>query len=149
MRESKGLKTKLVYLAGLQAAVATLGSLYFSEVMKFTPCTLCWYQRICMYPLVAILGVGIWKKNRDLPYYVLPLSITGWLISVKHNWGYYHTAGIGQGYCLLGETCNVQYLNWLGFISIPLLSLTAFTVINGCMIVYLKARAKPAEITKG
>ena len=79
------LNKTLIYFAFLQSIVATLGSLYFSEVMKLVPCTLCWYQRICMYPLVAILGVSIWEKKKDIYKYVLPLSIVGLFITLYHN----------------------------------------------------------------
>ena len=75
----------ILYLAFLQALIATLGSLFFSEILKFPPCVLCWYQRIAMYPLVLILAMGILKKDKNLPLYVLPLSIIGMLIGVYHN----------------------------------------------------------------
>ncbi len=128
-----------LYLAWLQAWVATLGSLFFSEVMKFTPCVLCWYQRIAMYPLVAILTVGILRKDKNLHWYVLPLSITGWIIAAYHNLLYYHIFPESILPCIQGVSCTTKFFAWYGFITIPLLSLTAFTIINLCMLVYIKS----------
>ncbi len=121
----------LTYLAFLQAIVATSGSLFFSEVLHFTPCTLCWYQRILMYPLVAILAVGILRRDKGVYLYVLPLSIIGWFIALYHNllqWG------VIVEPCTVGVPCVTRYAGWFGFITIPLLSLTAFTVITICML---------------
>ena len=65
------------YLALVPALVALLGSLYYSEIAGFVPCTLCWYQRILMYPLTLISLVGIIKQDEYLPNYVLPFSVIG------------------------------------------------------------------------
>ncbi len=67
----------LAYFSWFTAAAATAGSLYFSEIAHLPPCVLCWYQRILMYPLVLIIAVGILRKDKSLPFYVLPLSILG------------------------------------------------------------------------
>src|SRR3989344_5573951 len=72
----------LLYIAWTQAFIAMAGSLFFSEVMKFPPCVLCWYQRICMYPLVVILTVGILRGDKKVYLYVLPLSISGLIIAI-------------------------------------------------------------------
>ena len=77
----KWLRQNLLYLALIQALMATLGSLYASEVLKFAPCVLCWYQRVAMYPLIPILIVGILKKDKNLPLYVFPLAIFGALVA--------------------------------------------------------------------
>lgn len=127
-----------LYLALAQSIVATLGSLFFSEVMKWTPCVLCWYQRILMYPLIAIITVGIVRKDKGLPYYVLPLSILGWLIALYHNLLYYHILPESTAPCLLNVSCTTRYFVWFGFLSIPLLSFIAFSVINVAMIMYLQ-----------
>ena len=71
------VKQYAIYVAFLQAWLATLGSLYFSEIRDFRPCLLCWYQRILMYPLIIILGVAIFRKDKNAAYYVLPMSIMG------------------------------------------------------------------------
>lgn len=64
--------------------VATLGSLSFSELFNFIPCTFCWYQRILMYPLVIILGIAVYEQNDRIYKYVLPFSVVGMLVSGYH-----------------------------------------------------------------
>jgi disulfide bond formation protein DsbB len=127
-------KKNIYYIAWAQALVATLGSLYFSEVKHFAPCVLCWYQRIFIYPLVFIIAVGIVKKDKNLPYYVLPLTITGWFISLFHNLLYYGVIPENAAPCLAGVSCTTKFFAWFGFITIPLLSLLAFSLINICML---------------
>ena len=129
------LKQNVLYLALLQALVATLGSLYFSEIRGWTPCVLCWYQRILMYPLVPILTVGILLKDKRVSLYVLPLSILGFLVSAYHNLLYY---GVIQEVCSQGVSCTTRFFAWFGFITIPLLSLTAFAVITTLMLIHRK-----------
>lgn len=128
----------LVYIAWLQAVFAMLGSLFFSEVMGLPPCLLCWYQRICLYPLVAILLVGMIRKNKDIAVYVLPLSIIGELIAIYHNLLYYKILPESIAPCTAGVSCTTKFFEWFGFITIPLLSLAAFTLINICMILVYK-----------
>jgi disulfide bond formation protein DsbB len=127
------IRPALVYVAWTQALVATLGSLFFSEVMHLIPCVLCWYQRILMYPLVAVLTVGILLRDERLRFYVLPLSLTGLAIALYHNLLYYGILPEGIVQCTTGVSCTQKQIEWLGFITIPFLSLTAFTVITGCI----------------
>lgn len=128
----------LNYVAWIQAIIATLGSLYFSEVMKLAPCILCWYQRILMYPIVLVLGVGIYRKAKDIYWYVLPLSLLGLSIAIYHNLLYYGILPESIQPCTLGISCTTRQIEWLGFITIPLLSLTAFSIINVCMVILKK-----------
>lgn len=126
----------VIYLAWLQALIATLGSLFFSEVMALPPCVLCWYQRIMMYPLVLILTVGVLRADQHVRTYVLPLSVTGLAIAAYHNLLYYGLIPESIAPCTLGVSCTSRQIEWLGFITIPLLSLTAFAVITVCMLFY-------------
>lgn len=148
-RVQTGLWTKiqanLGYVAFAQALVATAGSLYFSEVMHFIPCVLCWYQRIMMYPLVLVLGVGLLLKDRRLQWYALPLSIIGLVISFYHNLLQYHVISDGATACVGGVSCTTLWINWFGFITIPLLALIAFVVITLSLISY--HRPDPADPT--
>lgn len=130
------LRSNFVYLGWFQALIATLGSLFFSEVMHLPPCVLCWYQRIMMYPLTLILTVGILLGDRRLRYYALPLSVIGLVISVYHNLLYYGILPESIAPCTSGVSCTTRQIEWLGFITIPLLSLAAFTVITVCMLAY-------------
>lgn len=128
------------YVAWGQALVATAGSLFFSEVMHFEPCTLCWWQRIFMYPLVIILYIGIKTKDKNLPKYVLSMGIVGWMIAVYHNYIYYQTANTNNLFCSLGVSCSERYINWFGFVTIPLLSLVAYSIIIGAMGMAVKKK---------
>lgn len=130
-----GLKKFIVnYSANItfvQALVATLGSLYFSQVMELTPCTLCWYQRILMYPIVLLSATGIILKDKNLSIYTLVLSIPGSLIALYHYTlqltGYDQ---LGFSTCSVATPCTNIEISFLGFITIPLLSFVAFTVIT-------------------
>lgn len=128
-------------LAWTMALVASVGSLFFSEIMQLPPCVLCWYQRIAMYPLVIIIGVGIISKDGRLKSYALPLSVVGLAIAVYHNLLYYGIIPESITPCQQGISCTSRQIEWLGFITIPLLSLTAFSLITLCLIFY-KSRKK-------
>lgn len=119
----------LIFLCWLVACVSTLGSLFFSEVMKFIPCVLCWYQRICMYPLVALFLVGLFPADVKVLKYSTPLVVIGWGISLYHNLLIYEIIPQSAAPCIQGVLCTTTYINWLGFITIPLLSFVSFTVL--------------------
>jgi len=91
-----------------------------------------------MYPLVYILAVGIVTADRQLPYYCLPLSITGLLIAVYHNLLYYHVISESIVPCTAGISCTTRQIEWFGFITIPLLSLVAFTITTVLLLLYKK-----------
>jgi disulfide bond formation protein DsbB len=116
-------------IALLVAWTAMIGSLYFSEVRHFEPCRLCWFQRILMYPIAFIATVGILRADRGAPLYTLPLSLAGIAVSTYHTLlqrGFFSESTA----CLSGVPCSVRYINWLGFISIPVLALVAFVLIS-------------------
>ena len=134
----------LFRLAWLQAFVATVGSLFFSEIVKLPPCSLCWYQRIFMYPLVFIIAIGILKKDKHLPDYVLPLSIVGMLIAAYQ---YLLQMGVipeAVANCLAGVSCTAKDVVWFDFVTIPLLSFAAFALITGCMLLAKRLISKSA-----
>lgn len=128
----------LAYIAWVQALIAMVGSLFFSEVMKLPPCVLCWYQRIAMYPLVFVLAVGIILEDKRMKLYALPLSITGLCISIYHNLLYYNIIAEAIIPCSSGVSCTTKQIEWLGFITIPLLALVAFTIITIALLLYKK-----------
>jgi len=123
-----------LYLAWLVALVATGGSLYFSEVKQYVPCALCWYQRIFMYPLVVLLGIASFRNDRRVVPYLQSLSIIGGLIALYHVLEQNVPGFAAPHMCNVGVPCAAKYINWLGFISIPVLALTAFVLITGLMI---------------
>ena len=136
--QSNFFRTNIVYIALIQALVAMLGSLFFSEIVKLPPCVLCWYQRICMYPLVVVLTVGILRRDRQLYQYVLPLSIIGWVISFYHNLLYYKILPESIAPCTAGISCTTKQIELFGFVTIPLMAFTAFSIITICMILYYR-----------
>jgi disulfide bond formation protein DsbB len=133
MRSSNFLEDYGGWLAFIVALVATLGSLYYSEIAGFLPCRLCWYQRILMYPLTIITLIGAWKRDEYLPDYVLPLSLLGILVSGYH---YLMEKGVvaASTTCSADVPCNISYVNYLGFITIALMAFTAFSLISVIMI---------------
>lgn len=136
-------KIWILYFAWFVSLIATLGSLYFSEIRGFIPCDLCWLQRIFMYPLVLILGIGTFQSDVSVRKYVLPLSIIGGVISFFHYLEQKIPGFGGIKPCVSGVPCSAQYINWFGFITIPFLALIAFTLISICMILlFLKKRNK-------
>ncbi len=122
------------YIAFTQALVAMMSSLYLSEVLHLPPCRLCWYQRICMYPLVVILGVGILRKERAIYQYVLPLAVTGWIIALYHSLLQWKIIPDTIAPCVTGVSCTTVQVNLLGFITIPFMAFTGFSVILAVMI---------------
>lgn len=124
------------YLTLIIALIAMLGSLYFSEVLHYEPCRLCWFQRITMYPITAITLVGIIKQDEYLPNYVLPLSLIGICISIFHI--LIQNGIIVQSSGCTTVLCSIKYINWFGFISIPVLAGTAFLLINILMLTNLR-----------
>src|SRR3989304_3576971 len=125
------LKKYALHIAFLQAWAAVLGSLYFSEVAGLRPCLLCWYQRILMYPLAIILAVAIWRKDRKVYYYVLPLSILGSLVAFyQYLLQMTPLSAFTPVSCNAFESCREIDFIFLGFVTIPFLSLAAFVVIS-------------------
>jgi disulfide bond formation protein DsbB len=121
-------------VALLAAWIATCGSLFFSEVLHWTPCVLCWYQRILMYPLSIVLTVGLLRRDRGMHLYVLPFSLIGACVSLYH-YLLQKTDWLPPPACSIGVPCNVDYINVFGFITIPFLALTAFLIISLAVVV--------------
>lgn len=117
------------YLALSVAWIATCGSLFFSEVLHWIPCSLCWYQRILMYPLSGILAIGLLRRDRRLHTYVLPFSLVGAGVSLYH-YLIQKTDWLPPPVCSVGVPCTVDYINGFGFITIPFLAFTAFVLIS-------------------
>ncbi|MDR2837999.1 MAG: disulfide bond formation protein B [Azonexus sp.] len=130
----------LLFVCWLIAAVSTLGAIFLGEVMGLTPCVLCWYQRICMFPLVFILAAGLFPPDRRVVRYALPLALTGLGFAVFHLL-------VAEGFvaealtpCSPGVPCSQQLIVWFGFLTIPMLSVAAFSLVNALLVaIYLKA----------
>jgi disulfide bond formation protein DsbB len=116
------------WFAAAVAVVATLGSLYHSEVADFPPCRLCWFQRIGMYPLALILPIGAWRRDLTVRWYALPLAVGGGLVSA------YHVAverfpSLESGSCDPSNPCSTIWVERLGYLTIPTMALSGFALI--------------------
>jgi len=126
----------LVFVCWILAAVATLGSLFFSEVMGLKPCVLCWYQRIFMYPLVVILLVGMFPLDKGVVRYALPLAVIGWLFAVYHYLLYSGYIPESLQPCDQDASCAKIDLELFGFITIPMLSILSYTAIIALLVMF-------------
>ena len=132
----------LVFSAWLIATSSALGALFLGEVMGFSPCVLCWYQRMFMFPLVLVLAAGLFPFDPKVVRYALPLALAGLAVAVFHL---LLTAGVipeNMTPCVQGVPCAKVQIEWFGFITIPLLSATSFFVINLLLIASYFKRTK-------
>jgi disulfide bond formation protein DsbB len=125
----------LLFLSWLVASVATLGSLFLSDVMGLAPCVLCWYQRIALFPLVLVLGAGLLSFDATVVKYSLPLAVAGWLVALYHSLLYWGLLPKDVQPCTGGVPCTERNLELLGFLSIPLMSLLTFSGIVTLLLV--------------
>lgn len=137
-----------LHLAALVAAVATLGSLYLSEIAHLVPCTYCWYQRIAMYPLVVVLGIAAWRNDRTVGRYVVPIAIIGGGIGVYHYAVQNVPSLQGGAACSTGVPCSTAYFEQFGFMSIPYMAASAFAVILVLMMALRTANRPVVPTTK-
>ena len=124
-----------LWLAFAVALLAVGGSLFFSEYAHFVPCKLCWFQRIAMYPLVPILLIGALRRERTAALYGLVLSIAGGLISTWHILVERGVIEEAQS-CQISAPggCALKWINEFGYVTIPVLALTAFALITALLL---------------
>ena len=116
------------------ALLASAGSLYFSEVANYTPCTLCWYQRIAMYPLVLILGIAIFRRDIGIRIYAIPLAVVGAIIATYH-WLLERIPELDYGACSAGVPCTQKWFEEFGFVTLPFLALIAFLLVIAFLLI--------------
>lgn len=126
---SVSLHWPTAFLAWLIALLSTAGALFLGEVMGMTPCVLCWYQRIAMFPLVLVLGIGLLDDDARSARYGLPLAWAGWAIALYHCLIFWGVISEALSPCSSGGSCASADLQVAGFLPIPLMSLAAFTAI--------------------
>jgi len=123
--------------------LATLGSLYFSELAHWTPCKLCWFQRIMMYPQIILLATALWRRSKEIIVYLIPLSAIGAVISAVH-----YTEQIRARLAPLdplapcdasGISCAKSYAMYYDYITVPMMAFSAFLLI---LMIALIARSK-------
>ena len=118
-----------LFAAWLLSLTATAGALFLGEVMGMTPCVLCWYQRIAMFPLVLVLGLGLLDSDPRCLRYAWPLAGIGWALAAYHGLVFFGWVAEGLVPCGKGGSCADADLQVAGMVPIPLLSLLAFTGI--------------------
>ena len=128
----------LLFGCWLVASLATLGSLFLDKVLGMEPCSLCWYQRIFMYPLVPILLTGLLPLDRRVTRYALPLAGLGWLTALYHLLMYAGIVPESLQPCGNGPSCVQDDLGLFGFVNIPMLSLLSFSVLIGLLLMFIK-----------
>ncbi len=143
-----GIKVHALAIGLLISTLATAGSLYFSEVALFNPCKLCWIQRIFMYPLVFLFGLSLIKKDEGIKPYTLTLSVTGMIVA-----GYHYFLQIQKilfpnleittpcsvvGYA---PSCTEYFTLQFGYVTIPMMALTAFTLMTLLLIISMKKKS--------
>jgi len=117
-----------VWLAWATAMVATLGSLFLSEVADYVPCHLCWWQRYFMYPLVVVLIVVALMRRWWLTLAAILIPAIGLGISIRHIWVEANpTAASAQ--CRRGIPCSFKWVDEFGYVTIPVMAASAFTLI--------------------
>lgn len=130
----------ILFFAWLVALIAMLGSLFLSEVMEYPPCTFCWYQRILMYPLVIIFLVGLFPLDRNVFKYSIPFVVLGWLVALYHNLLQFGIISEDMTPCTQGIPCSTKYIDVFGFLTIPMLSFIAFSVILALLFLFFKGK---------
>ena len=117
-----------LFLAWLVALAATLGALFIGEVLHQTPCVLCWYQRIAMFPLALILGIACLRDDLAIGSYAIPVALSGTAIALWHSLIYFDIAPAAIVPCEQGPSCQGANMAIFG-LPLPLLSLGAFAAI--------------------
>jgi disulfide bond formation protein DsbB len=142
LTKTSNFNWSLLFLCWLLASVSTAGSLFFSYIMQFAPCVLCWYQRIFLFPLVIILAVGLFPFDKGVVKYALPLAIAGGLTALYHSLLYSGVIPESIQPCSQGVSCTEKYIELFGFVSIPMLSFLSFSTIIGLLIILTRTNRK-------
>lgn len=132
------LQRQALWAAWVVAAVATAGSLYFSEVAGYIPCQLCWYQRIAMYPLSVVLLVAAATNHRYVVWSALAFPPVGALIAARHIYIEINPAAESAA-CQVGAPCSTKWIEEFGYVTIPVLSATAFVLIGLLLVSWVLA----------
>jgi disulfide bond formation protein DsbB len=133
---------KGIYVAWIFSTLATISPLIYSEVFHLVPCRFCWFQRIAMFPLFFVLSTSLLNKDpKGARRYGLPLAIAGSIVSTYH---YLLQRGVTGGDSVAcdvvgqGVSCSDMYIIEFGYITIPLMALTAFAMIIATLLMQKK-----------
>jgi disulfide bond formation protein DsbB len=123
-----GLAPLTFAVPALVTSVSMIGSLYFSEVVGYRPCVLCWYQRIAMYSLAIVLVIAAIRRDRAITPYAMVLAGIGAVISAYH-WLLERWPSIDTGTCSADAPCSVPYFEVFGFVSLAFMAFCAFVTV--------------------
>lgn len=130
----------LLFLCWLLVSVSATISIFFSSVLEYEPCVLCWYQRIFLFPLILIFAMGLFPAfDKSVIKYALPLTIAGGLIALYHTLLYAGIIPENIQPCSQGVSCTEKYIELFGFVSIPMMSFFAFSTLVA-LLIFLKRR---------
>lgn len=133
------LKKNALVFGFVISFISVFGSLFYSEIALFEPCKLCWFQRIFMYPQLILFGLAIWGKDKSKIWaYSFGLSVIGFLIAGFH---YFIQISGSSSFCdVTGYSagCSQNFLLYLGYISIPMMALTAFGMLISFFFLMMK-----------
>ena len=131
------LGPQALLVAWIVSLVTTAGSLYYSEHFHFIPCELCWYQRILMYPLVVVLGVGWFRRDKSVWITALPFVVIGAPVSLYH-WLVERVPSLAESTsCSIEAPCSAPYFEKLGFVTLAWMCLTSFLLIGSLLAFYI------------
>ena len=126
----------LLFLCWLLVSVSATISIFFSSVLEYQPCVLCWYQRIFLFPLILIFAAGLFPAfDKSVIKYALPLTIAGGLTALYHSLLYAGIIPENIQPCSQGVSCTEKYFELFGFVSIPMLSFFAFSTLVALLII--------------
>lgn len=133
----------LLFLCWLLVSVSTTISVFFSSVLEYESCVLCWYQRICLFPLIFIFAAGLFPAfDKSVIKYALPLTILGGLTAFYHTLLYAGIIPESIQPCSQGVSCTEEYIELFGFVSIPMLSFFAFSTLVALLLVLKRRTSK-------
>jgi disulfide bond formation protein DsbB len=132
----------LPYLVWAVVFGSMVGSLVLSELMHLVPCVLCWWQRILMYPLVVIVGVGILRRDESWTYTALPLAAVGAVVALYHSLLQWGVIPEEIAPCNAVVSCVSKQIDWFGFVTIPFMSLLAFATVCVVTVIYMRSRPR-------
>lgn len=133
----------LLFMCWLLVSISATISIFFSSVLEYQPCVLCWYQRIFLFPLIFIFAAGLFPAfDKSVIKYALPLTIVGGLTALYHTLLYAGIIPENIQPCSQGVSCTERYFELFGFISIPMLSFFAFSTLVALLIILKRRTSK-------
>lgn len=125
-------------VAFIASFLSMIGSLIYSNVIGYAPCTLCWYQRIFMYPQVFLMAIAIWKKDQGMKLYGFILSVIGAIIALYHYFGQIGLTTLPCPAIGYSVSCSQTFVLQYGYITIPMMAFSAFILIAATFAISLK-----------